>query len=435
MYPTRRMVLVAVGGIPVSLIAAAFAPGFWYVGIAWLFFALALFAVDAAFAVAPSALAMSLRTPSALGVARPEPGSARLTFAHGAPAHIEVALDTGARLTVTPDRQTCRIENGSALADFQVIPVRRGDGVVENVWTRWQGPLGLCWRQTVEAVNRAIAIVPDIATVKEEALRLFQRETGALGLRMQMRAGEGAEFSALKEFQAGMDRRTIDWKQTARHGKLLAREFQAEENLHIVFALDCGRLMCEPLKGLPRIDRAIQAMLLLAFVALRLGDRVGLFAFDEKPILNSGTTAGAGAFAVLHRVASKIDYSTAETNFTLGLTQLSAELEHRSIVVVCTDFFDTTSAELMVENVSRLLARHTVLFVSLRDEELESMTQQEPESSADVSRAVLADGMLLERAKVTARLKRLGVDVVDAPVEHIGMKLLETYLAVKSGRG
>jgi uncharacterized protein (DUF58 family) len=126
-----------------------------------------------------------------------------------------------------------------------------------------------------------------------------------------------------------------------------------------------------------------------------------------------------------------LDYSTAETNFTLGLSQLAGDLEHRSIVVIFTDFSDSTSAELMVENVGRLLRRHLVLFVIFRDEELEVMANREPETPEDVSRAVIADAMLRERDTVIERLRRLGVQIVDAPVEEISSHLLKTYFSVK----
>jgi uncharacterized protein (DUF58 family) len=176
-------------------------------------------------------------------------------------------------------------------------------------------------------------------------------------------------------------------------------------------------------------------MLLLSYVALRLGDRVGIFAFDEKPKIASRTVSGAHAFSALQYVASQIDYSTAETNFTLGLTQLAGELQRRAVIVVFTDFSDTTSAELMVENMKRLLARHLVLFIAFRDEELESMALAEPAETADVSRAVLADGMLRERELVTTKLKRLGVNVIDVPVDKIGAGLIDAYLTVKRGAG
>src|SRR6185437_11801515 len=140
------------------------------------------------------------------------------------------------------------------------------------------------------------------------------------------------------------------------------------------------RLMSAPLGGQPRLDRALHAMLLLAYVGLKLGDRIGLFAFDERPKLRSGTVAGASAFPLLQRLAARLDYSTAETNFTLGLSQLAGDLEHRSIVVIFTDF---------------------------------------------------SDAMLRERDVVIERLRRLGVQIVDAPVDEISSNLLKTYFAVK----
>jgi uncharacterized protein (DUF58 family) len=93
------------------------------------------------------------------------------------------------------------------------------------------------------------------------------------GLVAQDFRGEGADFDALVEFRSGMDRRSIDWKQSARHLKLHAKEFRAEQNNQIVFAVDSGRQMSEPVAGLPRIDRAVSAMLLTAWLALKVGDR------------------------------------------------------------------------------------------------------------------------------------------------------------------
>jgi uncharacterized protein (DUF58 family) len=427
------MIFLALIGVPLALAAAMIAPPLWLTGAGWVVFALGIFLLDATLAASPRRAAITLWTSPVIGVGRAEDVSVEAHFPSRAPSRVEFAIDTNERLRSEQRTQTCMVEAGVGRAHFTIAPVRRGEGAIEAVWARWRGPFGLCWRQLRLNQQRIIAVVPNIAEVKEQAVRLFQREAGQIGLRAQLRVGEGVEFNALKEFQSGMDRRMIDWKQTSRHGKLLAREFQAEENLHIMFAVDTGRLMCEPLAGLPRIDHAIQALLFLAFAALRLGDRVGVFAFDECPRACSGSVAGLNAFPVLQNVAAKLEYSTAETNFTFGLTQLSAKVTHRSIIVVFSDFSDTVGAELMVENLKLLLARHLVLFVVFRDEELEAMRRAQPKEPADVSRAVLADRMLRERETVVIQLRRLGVKVIEAPVEQIGMRLLETYLAVKRG--
>ena len=220
-------------------------------------------------------------------------------------------------------------------------------------------------------------MIPDIRGVRDEAILLLQRDALPDG-QAQRRAGEGREFEALTDYQPGMDRRAIDWKRSARHAKLLAREYRTERNNNIVLAIDSGRLMCEPVDGVPRVDRAVTAALLSAFVALKDGDRVGLFGFDSQPRVTSGAVRGSGTFAMLQRRAAEIDYSSDETNFTLALTTLAARLDRRSLVVVFTDFADPISAELMLRTVGRLTERHLVLFVVMRDEELETLADSRP---------------------------------------------------------
>jgi len=356
--------------------------------------------------------------------------SLKVIFERRAPAVAEAAAEANARLVLTPERTTARVRQGQAEATFELTPVRRGEGEIERIWARWRGPFGLMWKQIAEAPKRIIPITPNVAAVKDEAIRLFAREA-LFGLKTQLETGDGSEFHALRELVPGMDRRAVDWKQSARHGKLLVKEFRTERNHPVIFAIDTGRLMCEPLLGVPRIDRAINAALLMAFVSLKLGDRVGFFGFDVKPRLFSGTVSGAHAFPFLQRIAARLDYSAEETNYTLGLTQLGAALERRALVVVFTDFADATSAELMLENVGRLLKRHLVLFVIFRDEELEAIARREPVDPEAVSRAVTAEALLRERDLVIARLVRMGAHIVDAPAASVGTALLSSYIDLK----
>jgi uncharacterized protein (DUF58 family) len=385
---------------------------------------------DALLAAPPRRLELALAAPRVLGVGRPETARLTAAFGKGGPREVELAVGVNARLAATPDRQIVRTFEGRAEADVRLEPKRRGEGRIEGVWARWRGPLGLVWLQRQQADGPPVTITPDVASVKEQALRLFARDA-PLGAKPLLDRGEGTDFHALKEFQTGMDLGDIDWKQSARHGKLIGREYRTERNHHVLLALDTGRLMSAPAAGLPRIDRAINAALLLAFVSLRMGDRVGLFAFDARPRLASGLASGPAAFPLLQRLCAQIDYSTEETNFTLGLTALAGRLDRRAVVVVFTDFADATSAELMVENVARLMRTHLVLFVVFRDEELESLVGREPQAPEDVARAVIAERLLRQREAVAARLRRLGAQIVDAPADGLATALLNSYIDVK----
>lgn len=430
LYPTRRAItLMAVGAAPALAVAVA-APGMWTAAAAWIVFALGLMLADLLLAAPPRSVTIEAHAPRFMGVGRPHAARISARFASRAPGRVELAVGVNDRLAAEPARMEAATADGAASAEVTLSPVRRGEGRIEGVWARWRGPLGLVWLQRQAPPGETLAVTPDVAAVKEEALRLFARDA-PLGAKPLLDRGEGSDFHALKEFQTGMDLGDIDWKQSARHGKLVGREYRTERNHHVLLALDTGRLMSAPAAGLPRLDRAINAALLLAFVSLRLGDRVGLFAFDSRPRLASGLTAGSQAFPLLQKLASSIDYSTEETNFTLGLTALAGRLDRRAVVVVFTDFADTTSAELMVENVARLMRTHLVLFVVFRDEELEALAGHAPETADDVSRAVIAERLLRQREAVAGRLKRLGAQIVDAPADALGTALLNGYLDVK----
>ena len=104
-----------------------------------------------------------------------------------------------------------------------------------------------------------------------------------------------------------MDRRRIDWKSSARHSRLYARENEAERDNQIVFAFDCGQAMSEPVDGLPRIDRAVSAALMAAYVALKGGDRVALFGFADRPTLLTPFATDSRAFTRLQSAAAGLD--------------------------------------------------------------------------------------------------------------------------------
>jgi len=428
-YPTRRAVLLAALGAPLALALAAVAPELWYLGLFWMAVVGALLLADAGVAALGRGFEVTVQPPALLPVGGE--GLARVTTQFPAASYVrsaELALEADERIAVSP--ALARIGGGRSEIDLRLTPGRRGEGMLKRVWVRWRGPLGLAFAQRAELIDRPTPIVPNVQAVKAEAMRMFARDA-MFGLKAQMDTGEGAEFHALKDFTHGMDRRTVDWKRSARHGRLVAKEFRTERNHHVILALDTGRAMSEPLAGLPRIDRAINAALLLAFVSLKIGDRVGLFSFDARPHLSTGATVGAQSFGLLQRLAAKIDYSTAETNYTLGLTALAGQLERRSLVVVFTEFTDATNAELMIENLGRLLRRHLVLFVAMRDEELEVIARAEPKEPADVSRSVTAAALLREREVVISRLRRLGAHIVDAPADRLAVGLVNQYLDLK----
>lgn len=430
-YPTRRAVLAAAAIAPVALAIGVTMPANWAAGLALLAFLIALGGMDAMLGPRGSSAEVRLDAPGAVSVGAVLDIDIHVRFAGAYPPRAELAVASDRLLWAQGGHRTkVAIEAGAGSTSLPFVALRRGSATIGTAWLRWQGVLGLVWKQKMVASDLEIMITPDIRPVRQKSAEMLHRDA-SFGLAVQRQVGEGAEYEALTDYRAGMDRRTIDWKQSARHTSLLAKEYRTERNNHIIMALDAGRAMCEPLAGVPRVDRAVSAALLTAWVALRDGDRVGFFGFDAHPRVTSGTVSGGRAFPLLQRVAAGIDYSQNETNYTLALATLATGLNRRSLIVIFTDFADTISAELMLGAVGTLLKRHLVLFVVLRDEELEAFAAAEPLGSDDVTRAVTAASLLRERRLVVTRLRHLGVHVIEARHEEAGPALLNAYLDLK----
>jgi uncharacterized protein (DUF58 family) len=189
--------------------------------------------------------------------------------------------------------------------------------------------------------------------------------------------------------------------------------------------------MCEPVAGLARVDRCVSAILLTAWIALKLGDRVAINAFDSRPRLSSGFVSGGAAFTELERIAAEIDYSSDETNYTFALTTLAARLARRSMIILFTEFTDTVAVDFMLRAIRRLVEKHLVVIVVLRDEELEAIADADPATADDVTRAVTAAGLLKDRRVAIGRLQHLGVHVVESEYDKVGERLVQSYLDLK----
>ena len=429
--PTLRTVLVFTVGIAIAALSVLISGQLWPLWLSYLGVATFITGLDILLALPRHRLQIETRGPHTLYIGDNEDLTIKLSAPHWPrPVHLEILCDLGPSLETQPSQEATLMPGRETLAAIVLAPKRRGKAVVENIWVRWRGPFGMTWQARRDGVNQTIPVVPNIKSVRSAAIRFFSRYT-AFGTKVQEQRGEGSEFDALREYVPGLDHRFIDWKHSARHQKLVCKEFRAERNHQIIMAFDTGYLMAEPLEGVPKLDHAINAGLLLSYVSLRSGDRIGLFGFDAQVRLYTAPVAGTKSFQRIQRASSELGYRSHETNFTLGLAELSARLRRRSLVIVFTDFIDTVTAELMVENIQRLAGRHLILFVTLRDQSLFQIIDARPNTVTELARSVVADNLFRERAVVLEKLQKLGVHCLDTAPQRLSAELLNRYLTVR----
>jgi uncharacterized protein (DUF58 family) len=429
--PTPRAVAVFIAGIPLTLLLVIYNPTLWEFPLAYGLVMLVVMAGDAATAFPPRRLVLRVTSPESLQIG--ETGAISATIAHGnVRRNAQFSLLCERRPEAEPSEIAhCALKPGTdAQAQFVLAPKQRGRVEIDAIWARWRGPLGLVEFVRRIAVSTTVDVVPNVRGVRSATLEFFSREA-LFGSKVQPHKGEGAEFDALRDYVPGLDSRFIDWKRSARHRKLVCKEFRAERNHHVVLAFDTGYLMVEPVDGLPRLDHAINAGLLLAWISLQGGDLVGLYGFDEVLRQYQQPRRGIANFTQLLRATARLDYHHTETNFTLGLAELSARLKRRALVILFTEFIDTVTAELLVESMARIARQHVVVFVTLRDAVLHGLAEAPPNKFDDVAKAVIAYDFLRERTTVFERLTRLGVQCLDVPSRSLPVGLINRYLMIK----
>jgi uncharacterized protein (DUF58 family) len=431
--PSRRAVLLFSAGIPPGLVLSIVAPDFSAASIVWAAVILATIAVDAGLALPVRAMRVRVTPPDRLylgdagaiaGDLLAPPGMLRSVRFDIAPELTGAAFDTPAltSLALAPD--------GEARFAIGLTPRRRGRITLERVWLRWRGPLGLAEATRILPIGCSIDVLPNVRGVQSAALQFFSNEA-VFGQKVQRERGQGSEFAALRDYAPGLDSRFIDWKHSARHRRLLCREFEAERNHVVIMAFDTGHLMREPVEGLARLDHAINAGLLLAWISLRGGDLVGVYGFDARVRGYLRPVRSMAGFGRIQQAAANLDYTAEETNFTLGLAELNIRLRRRALVVLFTDFVDTITAELLIESLQRIGNKHVVIFVTLRDATVEAIAEAEPARFDDVARAVIAHDLLRDRRIVLERLERMGIHCLETSSAGLSVALLNRYLIIK----
>ncbi len=298
-------------------------------------------------------------------------------------------------------------------AGYRLRPLNRGHFTFERCEINLPSPLGLWTDKRLPSVPGSTRVYPDFARLYGGQLLAVDNWLSQLGVRQRQRRGLGLEFHQLREFREGDSLRQIDWKATARQRTPIAREYEDERDQQIVFLLDCGRRMRSQDGELTHFDHALNACLLLSYVALRQGDAVGLSTFATEQLRYLAPGKGAGQLNVLLNTVYDLDSSQRSADYQAAVTQLLARQKRRSLVVLVTNLRDEDDDDLLTA-VQRLGKQHRVLVTSLREELLDSLRQTSVQTLSQALTYCGTVDLLNARADVHERLNAHGVPVLDA---------------------
>jgi uncharacterized protein (DUF58 family) len=428
--PTRRLAAVAVGVAALRLFLPDDLPG----GLL-LLDGILLFVALADFAAAPS--------PDAIRVERSVPAVVPL----GAPAAVRwrvvntthrrvrclVADELAPSLRPRTRRFTVVLPpRGTATVETTLRPERRGRFTPTEVAVRVAGPLGLASRQRSRALPGIVRVYPPFRSRDEAELRIERARILEIGLRSAKGRGGGTDFDQLRDYGPDDDHRRIDWAATARTQRTIVRTYRAERNQTIVLLLDNGRVMAGRVAGVPRVEHAMDAVMCVATVATRLGDKCGLVAFDRQVRAIVPPSAGREQVGRVTEAMYDLEPELLESDYRGAFTATIARFRRRSMLVVLTDLVEQVVGETLLPALPLVARNHLVVVGAVQDPAVVAWATGAADDAEAVYRRAAAIEALDARARATARLRALGAIVVDAAPGRLAPALTDAYLHAKA---
>lgn len=312
-----------------------------------------------------------------------------------------------------------------------LAPLRRGDQHSAHVTVRSYGPLRVAARQSSHTAPWSVRVLPPFHSRRHLPGKL-SRLRALEGAQRAMIRGQGSEFDSLREYVPGDDVRSIDWRATARRETVVVRTWRPERDRRILVVLDTSRTSAGRVGDTPRLEHMIDAALLLTALAARAGDRVELLAYDRRVRARVRTQGRTSTLRAAVSALTPLQPELVEAD-SAGMVAaiLGGQRRSRQLVVLLTDLNATAMEEGLLPRLPALTARHLVLVAAVGDPRVAEMAAERGEARA-VYTAAAAQRTLVERGRVTAELRRHGVEVVDAGPDDIAPALADAYISLKA---
>jgi uncharacterized protein (DUF58 family) len=333
-------------------------------------------------------------------------------------------------------------QRAQASLTYHVRPPRRGDAHFGDLFLRVDGPLGLV-RRTFRKPDtaQAVRVYPNLRDLRRYDLLIRRGLEAQAAARPVRVAGASTEFERVREYLPDDEFRHINWKATARRGQTMVNQFESERSQNLVILLDAGRFMAaladapspddESQAALTKLDRALNAGLLLAHVATQRGDRVALLAYADDVRTFVPPQRGRRALLSTVQALYNLRAEPVEPDHARAFGFLASRNLRRSLIVLFTDLADRESSAVLAAHVLRAARQHLVVCVTLRDPNLRRPAARSPRDAASLYEKMVAQQLLDDRAEVLARLAAHGVLTLDTDADAVNPQLIATYLEVK----
>ena len=309
---------------------------------------------------------------------------------------------------------------------------RRGAFTIDAMHISARSRLGLWQRLFDLPVESVIHVYPDMKQLSEYAVLARTNRLSLMGVRRTRRIGQDNEFERLRDYTPDDNYKHIDWRSTARRRKLTVKDFQANQSQRLIFLIDCGRMMTNQAAGLSLLDHALNAMLMLSYVALNRADSVGLICFSDQ--IHSFVPPRSGMQQMNRLLHASFDRfpRLVESRYDQAFLHLAAQCRKRSLVILISNVIDEVNSHQIEQYLGSMVGRHLPLGVLLRDRRVFEAADLVPTQEAELYRAAAAADVLTWRQQVLTDLTSKGVLSLDVFPDDLTAPLINRYMDIKA---
>jgi uncharacterized protein (DUF58 family) len=318
------------------------------------------------------------------------------------------------------------------LINYLLRPTKRGEYEFGDIRVYVKSPLGLIRRRYNFSQTETLPVYPSFLQMRKYELMAISNRLSEIGVKKIRRLGHSLEFEQVKNYVAGDDYRTINWKATARRGDLMTNVYTDEKSQHVYCVIDKSRSMKMPFEGLSLLDYAINASLVLSDVALLKEDKAGLITIAEKV----GAVVPADRRPIqLNRILEvlyKEKTRYLETNMEALYNTIRNVLKQRSLVVFFTNFESMSAMERQLPFLKRIARFHLLLVVFFENTELEKLSAKPADNVEDIYIKTIAEKFAYDKKLIVKELTRHGIQSILSTPQNLTINTINRYLELKA---
>lgn len=430
MIPTRRFWWLLALGIPLSAIAAQFGfENFWFIYDVIL---LGLAYATSRLVPNPNNLKLSRRYDAVLSVRVPNKIDIHLHNDGSWPIQAVLRDEPPPYWQATHQENKIDLKPGQeSVLHYSVIPEERGSDSFRGTYLRLNCPFGLATRQVRLATEEPIRVYPNVLALAEFDFLNQKGRLNQMGVRKSRRRGMGTEFESLRDYSDGDDFRKVDWNASARRNKLVVRQYEQERNQVVWIVIDVGRYMLSEVSGVRKLDRALDAALMLAHAVARQGDLIGLLVYGATVIRYIPPRKGKAQLGMVLEAIHDLIATPLEPDPIAASSYLSARWKRRSLMVVFTDAEDEDAARDLASAWAPVSRRHLMVMARVMDTKLREISKSPYENVKSIYRRTAAEMLINERRKSGQILSSAGIQSLEADPNQLNSALINFYFSVK----